>query len=90
MQANDSIMSGYFCIGFINFMLKNKGLLSYPKFNKCRKILKIYCIQCNKYRKTKKPNMSYIFDKTLVLTIIFQMYGCHDGKIFKENNQLRF
>ena len=34
--------------------------------------------------------MSYIFDKTLVLTIIFQMYGCHDGKIFKENNQLRF
>ena len=44
MQANDSIMSGYFCIGFINFMLKNKGLLSYPKFNKCRKIFSVFSV----------------------------------------------
>ena len=27
--ANDLIMSGYFCNGFINFMLKGKSLLDY-------------------------------------------------------------
>ena len=29
IQANESIMCGYFCIGFINFMLKGKALLDY-------------------------------------------------------------
>ena len=29
MQANDSMMCGYFCIGFIDFMLKGKNLLHY-------------------------------------------------------------
>ena len=29
VQACDSIMCEYFCIGFINFMLKSKGLLEY-------------------------------------------------------------
>ena len=29
MQAYDSIMWGYFCIGFINFMLEGKSLLEY-------------------------------------------------------------
>ena len=28
-QAHDSIMCGYFCIGFIDFMLKGKSLLDY-------------------------------------------------------------
>ena len=28
-QAHDSIMYGYFCIGFIDFMLKGKSLLNY-------------------------------------------------------------
>ena len=28
-QAYDSIMCGYFCIGFIDFMLKGKSLLDY-------------------------------------------------------------
>ena len=27
IQAYDSIMCGYFCIGFIDFMLKGKSLL---------------------------------------------------------------
>ena len=27
IQAYDSIMCGYFCVGFINFMLKGKSLL---------------------------------------------------------------
>ena len=29
IQAYDPIMSGYFCIGFIDFMLKGKTLLKY-------------------------------------------------------------
>ena len=29
IQAYDSIMRGYFCIGFIVFMLKGKSLLEY-------------------------------------------------------------
>ena len=29
IQANDSIMSGHFCIEFINFMLKGKSLFDY-------------------------------------------------------------
>ena len=29
IQAYDSIMCGYICIGFINFMLKRKSLLEY-------------------------------------------------------------
>ena len=29
MQANDSVMCGYFCIGFIDFMLAGKKLADY-------------------------------------------------------------
>ena len=29
IQANDSVMCGYFCIGFIDFVLKVKSLLDY-------------------------------------------------------------
>ena len=29
IQAYDSIMCGYFCIGFVDFMLKGKSLLDY-------------------------------------------------------------
>ena len=29
IQANDSIMCGYFCIGFIDFILTGKSLLDY-------------------------------------------------------------
>ena len=32
IQAYDSIMCGYFCIGFIDFMLKGKSLLEYTNF----------------------------------------------------------
>ena len=29
VQANDSVMCGYFCIGFIDFMLADKKLTDY-------------------------------------------------------------
>ena len=49
IQPNDSKMCGYFCIGFIDFMLEGKSLLDYTKLfspNKYKKndkiILKIF------------------------------------------------
>ena len=33
IQAHDSIMRGYFCIGFINFMLAGKTLTEYTLFS---------------------------------------------------------
>ena len=32
VQANDSVMCGYFCIGFIDFMLAVKTLIDYTNF----------------------------------------------------------
>ena len=32
IQAYDSIMCGYFCIGFINFMFNGKNLTDYTNF----------------------------------------------------------
>ena len=32
IQSYDSIMSGYFCIGLIDFMLKGQSLLDYTNF----------------------------------------------------------
>ena len=31
---------------------------------------KTYCVVCGKYRKFKNPKKSYIFEKTLVLSIV--------------------
>ena len=32
MQAYDSVMCAYFCIGFIDFMLKDKSLTDFTNF----------------------------------------------------------
>ena len=52
IQAYNSVMCGYFCIGFIDFMLKGKNLLEYTNLfspNKYKKndkvILKIFSIE---------------------------------------------
>ena len=48
VQANDSIMCGYFCIGFIDFMLASKTLTDYTNlfspddFNKNDSIILSY------------------------------------------------
>ena len=47
---------------------------------------KTYSIKCNKYRKIKNPEVSYILDKTFVLSIICGERGSNDEKIF----QLRY
>ena len=38
IQAYDSIMCGYFCIGFINFMFKGKTLTEYTNLSPPNKI----------------------------------------------------
>ena len=45
---------------------------------------KFYCIICGNYRKFEKPETSYIFEKTLVLSIICSKCKNEDEKVFKE------
>ena len=47
---------------------------------------KLYCVICGKYRKFKKPKISYIFEKALVLSIICSKCKNKDEKIFKRFN----
>ena len=48
IQAHDSIMCGYFCIGFIDFILKGKSLLDYK-----------HLISPNDYEKNDKVILKY-------------------------------
>ena len=43
---------------------------------------KIYCFKCYKYRQFKNPKMSYIFNETLVLSIICDKCGSNNDAIF--------
>ena len=51
IQTYDLIMSGNFCIGFIDFIVKGKSLLDYKFFfcpNECEKMMNIiFCIYCH-------------------------------------------
>ena len=49
IQAYDSIMCGYFCIGFIDFMLKGKSLLGYTNL-----------ISPSDYEKNDKTLLKYV------------------------------
>ena len=44
----------------------------------------MYSNVCNKYRKSKKTKISYIFKKTLSLPIAYSKCGHEYQKIFKE------
>ena len=43
-------------------------------FKKVR-IIKIYCTKCKKYNKFKKPKISYVYDKKLLLSSICNNCG---------------
>ena len=49
---------------------KNKNNTKIFSITKKIKMKKIYCVICGKYREFEKPKISYIFEKTLVLSII--------------------
>ena len=50
--------------------------------------MKIYCVICGKYRKFRKPKISCIFLKKLVLSVIFSKYQNEDDKIFNEEESI--
>ena len=43
---------------------------------------------CSKYRKFEKPKISYLLEKTLVLSIIWSKCKIEDEKIFKEEESI--
>ena len=45
---------------------------------------KLYCVIYGKYRKFKKPKISYLLEKILVLSIICSKCKNEDEKLFKE------
>ena len=48
--------------------------------------MKIYCNVCNKYRKLKKPKISYVFKKILDLSVLYSRSGHEYKKMFKERD----
>ena len=46
------------------------------------------CVVCDKYKKFKKPKVSYILQKALVLSIICSKYSSKIEKIFKEEESI--
>ena len=66
-------MCGYFCIGFT--------------FSVIKKMKKSYCVICGQYRKFEKPKISYLLEKTLVLSIICNKCKNDDQKISKEGEE---
>ena len=45
---------------------------------------KLYCVICGKYKKLKKPKISCLLEKTLVLPIICSKCKNEDEKLLKE------
>ena len=55
-------------------------------------MIKIYCVICDKYRKFKNPKISYIFEKTLALSVICSKCHNENKKVLKTflENQLKY
>ena len=45
---------------------------------------RLYCVICGKYRKFEKPKISFILERSLVLSIICSKCKNEDEKLFKE------
>ena len=70
-------MGGYFCIIFIDFMLKGKiSPNEYEKNDKKVlinvKMIKIYCLVYDKYGKLKNPKVLYVPKKKIRLSYCLQ------------------
>ena len=53
-----------------------------------KKMKKLSCIICSKYRKFEKPRISNLLEKALVLSIICSKCKNEDGKLFKEEESM--
>ena len=49
---------------------------------------KLYCVICSKYSKFDQPKISYIFEKTLVLSIILSKCKNEGQKILKKKESI--
>ena len=49
---------------------------------------KLYCTICSRYRKFEKPKISYLLEKTLVLSIICSKCKNEEEKRFKEEESI--
>ena len=49
---------------------------------------KLYCVICGKYRKFEKPKISYLLEKTLVLSVICSKCKNENAKLFKEEESI--
>ena len=50
----------------------------------------LYCVNCSKYKKLEKREISYNLEKILVLSIICGKCKNKDGKYLKKKNQLKY
>ena len=48
----------------------------------------LYYVICNKYRKFVKPKISYLLEKTLILSVICSKCKNEDEKSFKEEKSI--
>ena len=48
----------------------------------------LYYVICSKYRKLEKPKMSYVLEKTLVLSIICSKCKNENEKLFTEKESI--
>ena len=48
----------------------------------------LYCIICGKYKKFEKLKMSYLLEKTLVLSVTFSKCKNEEEKLFKEEESI--
>ena len=51
---------------------------------------KLYCVICGKYGKFEKPEVSYLLEKTLVLSIICSKCKNEDENYLKKKIQLKY
>ena len=106
IQTYDSIICTYFCIGFIDFILKGKSLLDcinlFPPndyanidkiilkyFSMIKKMKKLYCVICGKYRKFEKPKISYLLEKYQFFQLFAVSARMKMIKYLKKKNQLK-
>ena len=50
----------------------------------------MYCNVCNRYRKSKKTKISYIFKNTLSLSIVYSKCGNEYEKYLKKKNGFKY
>ena len=98
IQANDSVMWRYFCIGFIGFMLKSKCLLDYVNLfspneyekNRNYKInTKTFSIT-KKLKMNKKIALLVVSIKAISFSIISGKCENEEEKYLKKKNRLRY